>query len=355
MRKAFGDFVKGIGIVGYGAYIPKRRIKVEEIARVWGKDVKRITEGLGIKEKAVAAFDEDSATMAVESARRAVQNSGVDAKRIGAVFVGSESKPYAVKPTAAAVADAIGASPELTAADFEFACKSGTTAMQCCLGMVASGMIEYGLAIGTDTAQGSPNDPLEFSTGGGGASVIVGNQGVIADFEEFYSYTTDTPDFWRRPSAEFPQAAGRFTGEPAYFRHVINAAKGLFAKTGLEPKDFDHVVFHQPNAKFPLKAAKILGFEEEKLKQGLVTPFIGNTYSACSFIGLASILDVAREGERILVVSYGSGAGADALSFKATKEAERKRPKETIFNMIKEKEYVDYATYVKHRRKLKDV
>mgnify|MGYP001591023218 FL=1 len=63
-----------VGIVGYGTYIPKMRIKVEEIANVWGKDATRVSEGLGIKEKAVGAIDEDSATIAVEAARRAIKS-----------------------------------------------------------------------------------------------------------------------------------------------------------------------------------------------------------------------------------------------------------------------------------------
>ena len=285
--------LKGVGIVGYGTYVPRLRIKAEEIAAVWGKDASRIVDSLGVAEKAVAAYDEDSATFAVESSVRAFSTSGVDPKTVGAIFVGSESKPYAVKPTATIVAEAIGATPSLTAADFEFACKAGTAAVQACLGMVASDMIECGLAIGSDVAQGRPNDALEFTAGGGASAMIIGKKGVIAEISDTYSYTTDTPDFWRRQHAEFPKHSGRFTAEPAYFKHVLGAAKGLFEKTGTTAADYDYAVFHQPNGKFPVRAAKLLGFETEKIKQGLITPLIGNTYSGASMIGLASVLDVA--------------------------------------------------------------
>ncbi len=348
---------KGVGIVGYGAYVPRLRIKLEEIARVWGKEGSRLVEGLGVAEKAVAAYDEDSATFAVESALRAMQSSGVDAKKIGAVFVGSESKPYAVKPTASIVAEAIGSTPSLTAADLEFACKAGTVGMQACLGMVASGMIEFGVAIGSDVAQGRPNDALEFTAGGGAATMIIGKTGVIAEVEDTYSFTTDTPDFWRRQHAEFPRHSGRFTAEPAYFKHVLGAAKGLMEKTGTTAADYDFAVFHQPNGKFPPRAAKLLGFEGDKIKQGLITPLIGNTYSGASMIGLASVLDVAKEEQRIFVVSYGSGAGSDAFSIRVTGEIEKKRPKAKwrVLEMIREKEYIDYSLYVKHRRKIKSM
>ncbi|MFQ5406733.1 MAG: hydroxymethylglutaryl-CoA synthase [Candidatus Micrarchaeia archaeon] len=346
-----------VGIVGFGAFVPRLRIKIEEIARVWGKDGSRISKGLGLQEKAVAAFDEDSATFAVESALRAVELAGVDASEVGAVFVGSESKPYAVKPTATIVAEAIGASPSLTAADLEFACKAGTVGMQVCMGLCASGMVKYGLAVGSDVAQGRPNDALEFSAGGGAGAMLVGTKKVVAELDDSYSFTTDTPDFWRRQHAEFPRHAGRFTAEPAYFKHVLGAANGLMEKLGNRPSDYDFVVFHQPNGKFPLKAAKKLGVGLDALKQGLITPIIGNTYSGATMIGLASVLDVAKPDQKVLAVSYGSGSGSDAFSFTVTDEISNKRPpaKLRVLEMVKEKEYIDYGMYVKHRRKIKSL
>ncbi len=354
-KKGIGMVNGKVGIVGYGAYVPRYRITVEEIARVWNKDGKHVSAGLGVKEKAVAAWDEDSATIAVQAARYAIEDSGTNPLDIGAVFVGSESKPYAVKPTATVVAQACGCDGNLTAADFEFACKAGTAAMQACMGMVASGMIKVGLAIGTDTAQGRPNDALEFTAGSGGAAFLIGEEKPLALLNQTFSYTTDTPDFWRRQHAEFPKHAGRFTGEPAYFKHVLTAGKGLMKKTGTSAKDYDYAVFHQPNGKFPLKAGADLGFEKEKIEAGLLTPVIGNTYSGASMVGLAAVLDVAKDGDRIFCVSYGSGAGSDAFDITVTKEIEHKRSKHKLAGQIKEKQYLDYATYAKFRKKIKDL
>ncbi|MCR4369258.1 MAG: hydroxymethylglutaryl-CoA synthase, partial [archaeon] len=189
-----------VGIIGYGAYVPRKRIKVDEIARVWNKDGPKISAGLGVLEKAVASWDEDTATISVEATRIALESSGLEAQKIGAIYVGSESHPYAVKPTATIVTDAINAGPDLMAADLEFACKAGTAGMQICMGLVKSGMIEYGLAIGADTAQGRPNDALEFTAGSGGAAFLIGSKEseIITEIKYTYSYTTDTPDFWRR-------------------------------------------------------------------------------------------------------------------------------------------------------------
>jgi len=344
-----------VGIVGYGVYIPRYRIRVEEIAKVWGDDPENVKRGLLIEEKSVPAPDEDTATIAVEAARNAVKQTGIDPQDIGAIYVGSESHPYAVKPTATIVAEAIEATPDLTAADYEFACKAGTVGIQTCMGAVEAGMIKYGMAIGSDTAQGAPGDALEYTAAAGGCAFIVGRNEnkSLATIDDTYSYTTDTPDFWRREMRSYPKHGGRFTGKPAYFKHVLAAANGLLRKLQLTPQDFAHVVFHQPNGKFPLLAAKELGFSNEQVKLGLMAPKIGNTYSGSTMIGLAAILDQAKPGERILAVSYGSGAGSDAFSIVVRDGIEDKRdaaPK--VLDYVDQRVLIDYATYVKFRKLL---
>ena len=350
-----GDLMTGI--VGYGAYVPYYRIKSAEIARVWGEEAARIEHGLGIQEKAVGGVDEDTATLSVESARNAVLRSGINPRKIGAVYVGSESHPYAVKPTATIVAEALGATPDVTAADLEFACKAGTAGIQMLMGMVKAGIVEYGITIGADTAQGRPGDALEYSAGSGAAAFLIGKrEEALATLESTYSYTTDTPDFWRRQHAEFPSHGGRFTGEPSYFKHVEGATKGLLEKTGMSVSDFDHVVFHQPNVKFPLQVAKKLGIPSEKLKLGLLTPVIGNTYSGASMLGLAAVLDEAKAGQKILVTSYGSGAGSDAFCLTVTEKIDEGRSRAPLVkDYIARKQYIDYANYIKFRKKLKGV
>src|SRR4030042_543260 len=146
-----------VGIVGYGAYVPRYRLPASEVARIWSA----AEGGWPIKEKAVPGLDEDVATMSIEAARNAMQRAGVPPSEIRAVWVGSESHPYAVKPTSTLVAEAIGATPHIQAADWEFACKAGTEAMVAAIGFVGSQVADYLLAIGMDTAQGRPGDALE--------------------------------------------------------------------------------------------------------------------------------------------------------------------------------------------------
>jgi len=347
------------GIAGYGVYVPYMRIKITEIAKVWGKDGDKSARGLGVYEKALGSIDEDSATFAVEAGRRAFEHCKLDPQRVEAVYVGSESKPYAVKPTASIVAEALGSTPHLTAADFEFACKAGTAGIQACMGLCVAQMIDLGLAIGSDAAQGRPNDALEMTAGAGAAAYVITSkkEEQIATIEKTYSYTTDTPDFWRRQHAEFPTHAGRFTAEPAYFKHVGECAKEIMKRTGTKPADFDYYVPHQPNGKFPVRIAKLLGFTEAQVKPALVTPFIGNTYSGAAMIGLSAVLDIAKPGQRILVTSYGSGAGSDGFIITVNDLIDQKRPPKArhFFELINNKTYVDYATYAKHRRKIKSM
>ena len=301
------------GIVGYGVYIPSYRIKVEEIAKVWGDNAQAVSRGLVVNEKSVPAPDEDTATISVEAARNSIKRANIDPKKIGAVYVGSESHPYAVKPTATIVAEAVDASPDLTAADLEFACKAGTAGIQICMGLVDSGNIEYGLAIGADTAQGAPGDALEYTASAGGAAYLIGSENTLADFEGTYSFTTDTPDFYRRKenlilAMEDDSQVNLLTS------NMSSQQLKECLKMGTEASDYDHAVFHQPNGKFYIRAARKLGFNEEQYKTGLLTPTIGNTYSGATPLGLAAILDVAKPGDRIFAVSYGSGAGSDAFS-----------------------------------------
>ena len=341
---------RDVGIVGYGAYVPRYRLPATEVARVWTDG----TGGLPIKEKAVAGLDEDTLTMSVEAARNALVRARIDPTEIRAVWVGSESHPYAVKPTSTIVAEAIGAAPFTQAADLEFACKAGSEAIVMGMGLVGSQMGKYVLAIGMDTAQGRPGDALEYTAASGGAAYIIGPaEESLAIFEATLSHVTDTPDFWRRAYAHYPSHGHRFTGEPAYFEHVVSAGQELMQELGTQPSDYKYVVLHQPNAKFPQRAAQILGFTSEQLKTGLLCPVIGNTYAGSSLIGLTAILDEARPGDRIFMVSFGSGAGSDAFSLRVTDrivEVRDRAPKTQEY--IGRRKVIDYATYVRFRHKL---
>jgi len=335
------------GIVSYGAYLPSLAISTEAIAQA---NSHAHAPGLGVSQKTVPEVDEDTITISTAAAFQALSRledkENIQSK-MGALFIGSESHPYAVKPSGTVVAQALGLPTQMALADLQFACKAGTQSFQICLMYVQAGQIEYGLAIGADTAQSAPGDALEYTAAAGGAAFVVGQHEVIATLLATTSYVTDTPDFWRRPRQSYPQHGGRFTGEPAYFHHITHATTALLAKTQLQSKDFQHVIFHTPNGKFPVTVAKQLGFTSQQMAHSLVVEKVGNTYAAASLLALVNVLDHALPGEKILLTSYGSGAGADSFAFEITPEILnfRARQSSVLADYIAKLQPITYTQY----------
>ena len=280
----------------------------------------------------------------------------------GKVYVGSESNPYAVKPIASKVAQVLKLGEEdeddvqgVDAVDTEFACKAATSVFKDAASLVnySKSNVKNAMVIGTDNSQAAPRDSpggeLDMFVGYGAAACIFGKTDVVAEIEGWYSCTSDTPDFWRRDGEPFPMHGGRFTGDPAYFKHVRKAAKKLMERLNLRPNDIDYFVAHQPNPQFPARIAKELGFKEEQYSPSLQVIKFGNTYSAASPLGLAAVLDVAEPEKRILVASYGSGAGSDAYSLITTSQILEKRQRQKLTVKYQAEnpflEYVDYTTY----------
>ncbi len=331
------------GIVGYGVYTSRFRIK----------------EG-GI-ERSVPFIDEDAITAAVEAGKLALIHSGVDSSLVGKIYVGSESNPYAVKPIASKVAQVLKLGEEegdvqgVDAVDTEFACKAATSMFKDAVSLVnyPKANVKYAMVIGADNSQAAPRNcpggELDLFVGFGGCAYIFGKHDVIAEIEGWYSCTSDTPDFWRRDGEPYPMHGGRFTGDPAYFKHVRKSAKKLMERLGLQVSDINYFVAHQPNMRFPVKVAKELGFKEEQYLPSLQVAKFGNTYSGSSPVGLAAVLDIAKPDERILIASYGSGAGSDAYSLITTSQIvdKRQRQKLTVRYQAENPflEYVDYTTY----------
>lgn len=339
-----------VGIIGYGAYVPRYRLPASEVARIWAGG----RAALPVKEKAVAGLDEDVITMSIEAARNALNRASISPDLLRAVWVGSESHPYAVKPSGTVVAEAIGASTLIQAGDWEFACKAGSEAMVAAMALVGSRMADYALAIGADTAQGRPGDALEYTAASGGAAYVIGPaEESLAVIEAALSYVSDTPDFFRRAEAKYPEHGQRFTGDPAYFKHITEASSRLMKAMNLGPQDFKYAVFHQPNTRFPQRAASLLGFSEEQIKPGLLSTVIGNTYAGASLIGLTAVLDIAQPGDAILMTSYGSGAGSDSFVIRVTEAIEERRAKAPFTqDYIARRTQIDYATYTRFRGKI---
>lgn len=356
--KKFENYVpknksENAGIIGYGVYIPEYRISMDEIAKSNRNSPEIIKRSIGFYEKAVPNFDQDSATMAVDAARNALNHAGAEGEEIDGLWVGSESSPYAVKPTGTIVAEAIGATPHVQVHDTEFACKAATSMIPHAINSIggqATKKWEKTMVIGTDNSQAAEGDALDFTVGAGAATYIFGKEDVVASLAGYVSYTTDIPDFWRREGESYPRHGGRFTGEPGYFKHLVSAGRELMEELKICGDDIDYAVFHQPTGKFPFEAARQLGIDSKKLELGFVAKETGNTYSASTLIGMANVLDNAKESESILQIAYGSGAGADAFLWEIQEPILWKRNRGIkVVEQLKIKKFVDYHTYRKRK------
>lgn len=334
-----------IGIVSYGFYVPKYRIKTEEIASIWGKNPMDVKRSLMIEEKAVAGIDEDSLTMAFESASSALSDVKIDRNKIKVVLFGSETHPYAVNPASTILAEFLGIEKNYLAYDTEFACKAATGAIISAQALIKSGYSDYALITGSDKGMGKTHDVLEYTAASASVSLLLGKDNLILEILDFESFSSDTPDFWRREGMRYPSHGGRFTGKPSYFYHIEESSKSLFKKTGLTPKDFSSAVFHMPNGKFPIQVAKSLGFAPDQIKDSLTVDYLGNSYTASALMGLMAVLEKAKTGDLIFLCSYGSGAGSDSFVLKVTKNLEKNRKE--FMKVIKDKKYINYPTYLK--------
>jgi hydroxymethylglutaryl-CoA synthase len=333
-----------VGIHGYGAYVPRYRLTNAEIDRVWNG------ASAPIEQKAVAGADEDVITIAIEAAGYALDRATIDPGELRAIWTGSKRPPYDVKPSSTIVADAIGAAPDLDAADVEFASKAGTEAVQSALGFVGSGMADYAMAIGSDTGKGKPGDETEYTAAAGGAAFVFGeaDADAIATVEGSYSYVSNTPDHWRRSDAKYPEHADGFQDDEAFLKHVVTAAGTLMDELGRTAADYDYAVIDAENPKRPARAANELGFEREQVTPGYLTDDIGHARSGATLLGTAATLDRADPGDRILWVSFGSGAGSDAFSLEVTAGIDAVRDRApTVQRFVDRGVEIDYATYVR--------
>jgi hydroxymethylglutaryl-CoA synthase len=352
----------GAGIVAFGHYIPYQRVDMKVFAEQWGvpAQLERMYRLNGRNRIAANAADEDTVTLAVAAAERAMLTLPRDA-RVASLLVGSESHPYAVKPTSVIVAEALGLAPEIFTVDLEFACKGGSAAVVLSTAMVKAGMGDYAIAIGADCPQSAPGSLLEASVGAGACAIVVGpREKAIAQIEAVASAGSDVTDFWRRDGCQYPSVVGKFSVDEGYIAHSERVARSLFEMTETSAKDFAYCVFHQPYAALPTALAKSLGFSAAQLKPGLVAARIGNSYSASCLLALAAVLEQARSGERILLASFGSGAGSDGLVLRVTEAIEdyRKQQCECGLDPIEVElgqdhaDWLTYGQYAQGQRKL---
>ncbi len=301
-----------VGIGSFGGYIPRYRLNRMIIfgSMGWLNPV-IITNARG--EKAVANFDEDSITMAVAAGMDCLR--GVDRQSIDAVYFATTTAPYKERQNANIVAGALGARDEIRSADFTGSLKSGTSALLSALEFVA---FNGGKAVvcAADCRLGKMASTQEMVFGDAGAAIMVSDQDVIAEYKGSFSVSHDFVDHLRGANTKYDRMwEERWIRDVGYQQFIPQAVQGLCAKYGLSPSDFDRIIYPCYYGGARKKINSLLQVEQEKVQDDMLAT-VGDSGSAHPLLMLAAALETAKPGEKILLVSYGSGC--DALWFEVT-------------------------------------
>ena len=292
------------GITSYGAYIPWHRIDRQLFLQAWG--------GFAMPgERAVAYYDEDSVTMAVEAALDCLRD--VDAQSVDGLLYASTTSPYKEKLCSATMALALSLRRDIRTADVGSSLRSGTTALGFALDAIASGRSDSMLVTASDVRLSPPSGMTEQALGDAAGALLLGKDNVIAEVLDWYSVSDELAASWRGEADTFIRSwEDRMTMDESYSKVMPEAISGVMKKTGLASKDVARVVFDPPgDVRRHGRVAGELGFEPgQLLDPGGIFMTVGLLGSAMSFVMLVAALEQAKPGDKILFAAYGNGADA---------------------------------------------
>ena len=295
------------GIVGIAGYVPYRRLQRAEVAKVFGS-------GGGKGARAVASHDEDTTTMGVEAARRALRSAPGAAPR--ALWFATATPAYLDKTNAATVHAALHQPAEVAAFDFGGALRSGPGALRTALDAGGSGTT---LVVVADLRDGLPTSGDEAAGGDGAAAVLVGDDApgtpVIAEFLGGASVTDEFLDRWRTPGDRRSRTWEERFGETRYVPLGTDAWQSGLKAAGVTAEDVDRVVVTGMHGRAAKALGRKLGVRDGALADDFSTT-VGQTGAAHAALVLASLLEQSAPGEVVAVVSLADGA--DVLVFRTT-------------------------------------
>jgi len=330
-----------VGITSYGYHVPWYRLSRKTISTALGALGKG---GGGAGDKAVANFDEDSVSMAVGAGMDCLKSTD---KKIDGILFASTTTPYRERESAGIIATALDLGSGLRTADFTDSLKAGTGAILCAIDAVkAAGKGKY-LVCGADCRVGSPGSSEEMVFGDGAGAITIGSEDVIATFEGSFSLSYDFPDYRRLDRDRFVRSIeDRFAREEGYAKILPEVVKGFLKKYNMEPNDFAKIAFSCPNAREHATIGAKMGFQATQIVPPLVS-VTGDMGAASPFVNLVLVLEEAKPGDNILIVSYGNGA--EALYFKVTEGinriTNRGRFQRSLNNIQKISSYEKYLTF----------
>jgi hydroxymethylglutaryl-CoA synthase len=331
-----------IGITAYGAYVPMLRLPLAAIAGGQPRP--------GGPEKAVANWDEDAVTMGVAAAIDCLR--GCDRRDVDAVIFASTSYPFKEKQGAAIVAKALDLRRDVYTSDVGDTLRAGTNALRAGADAVKAGSARRVLVVASDVRMAAPRTGLEANLGDAAAAFLVGGDDVAVSIEAAHSIADEIVDVWRTEGDAFVHAwEDRFVVDRGYRASVREATRGLLEKTGLAPRDFATLVLYGPDARAHATAVRDLGFDPQTQVQDPLFGTVGNAGAALTPLLLAAAMEGARAGQRLLLVGYGDGA--DALALSTTPQVERLEGRRGVrWHLARRAELGSYDLFLRFRQLL---
>jgi 3-hydroxy-3-methylglutaryl CoA synthase len=329
-----------VGISRYGSYVPLFRLDRARIAQAWGA---RQPKG----EIAVANYDEDALTLAIDAAMACL---GEPPVRCGGVYFASTTSPYGEKQAASVVATACDLPREIFSADFSGSARAGVSALLAAVRAVQAGGAADVLVTASDVRLAQPETELEGVLGDGAGAFLVSDHDVIAEFVDAASIAEEFTYVWRLDNSRTLEVAGgRFSNVYGYGRDLGPAIRRVLERQKIEPKQIHHLALYSPDARASADLAKSLGFDPKSQLVAPLGPEIGCTGSAEPFLLLARALDRAEPGQLILVGGFGEGA--DVVLFRATEALPARRQSPALDQWLAAKASLpSYEKYLKFRR-----
>jgi len=309
-----------LGIVGYGAYIPRLRLSRKAVvqANAW------YAPQFAAKAKGTRAFgnwDEDSITMAVAAARDCL-GSGADRARVRGLYLASCTVPFVERSNAGIVGEALLLDETIDAVDITGSQRAALSAVTLALAKAQSAGTQFVLAADLRQARAASAQELEF--GDGAAALLLGTEGVIAEYLGGATLSVDFVDHFRSSDAEVDYAwEERWVRDEGVGKLMPRAIGAVLADAGIAATAVDHFIFPSTIAKLDAQLAGTCGIRSDAVVDNLQGR-IGDTGTAHALLMLAHTLERAKPGQLILVSQFGSGA--QALLFRVTGSAPAARP-----------------------------
>lgn len=319
------------GIIGYGSYLPYYRLT-------------RQAMGGGRGERTIASYDEDSVSMAVEAGRQAL--AGADASAIDNLIFATTSPPYAEKLNAAALSVALDLQSSTRSVEVGCNSRMGLAALLLGADMAAAGRTS--LVCAADVVVGAPGGARERDSGDGAVAFITGSEDqAIARIIGQASTTTEVLDVWRLPADKFARQWEERFGIEVLAPVSVDTAQRALADAGIAPEELSAVVLDATNKRDVAGVPRALGLKPEQMAD-MLADMVGRCGVAHAGLVLASVLDTASAGDKILVLS--TADGSDAVVLEVTGQIGSARAKRSVQHwMASSNNEVPYNTYLKWR------